>query len=305
MIVVIINPIAGGCRADEARRRAALASALLSNAGETAEVFVTERKGHARELAASAVARGARLVIAWGGDGTINETASALVFRDAALGIVPSGSGNGLATGLRVSTRPERAISDAVHAVPRAIDAGELGGRLFFSVAGVGLDAHIASSFDRQTSRRRGFVTYARMTARELFAYRSATYRLDWDPASHVADAANAGVPTTPTRALLVTLANGSQWGNGAIVAPFARLDDGRLDLVVVEERSRIASIWALPRIFTGGIARLRGVWMRQVQRATIDSDAPMTFHVDGEPIEDGAHLEARVYPLALRIAVR
>ena len=100
MIVVIINPIAGGCHTDEAPRRAALASTLLSNAGETAEVFVTERKGHARELAASAVARGARLVIAWGGDGTINETASALVFRDAALGIVPSGSGNGLATEL-------------------------------------------------------------------------------------------------------------------------------------------------------------------------------------------------------------
>ena len=303
MIVVIINPIAGGCRADEARRRAALASALLSHAGEPAEVFVTERKGHARELAASAVARGARLVIAWGGDGTINETASALVFRVAALGIVPAGSGNGLAAALGVSTRPERAIGDAVHARPRAIDAGELGGRLFFSVAGVGLDAHIASCFDRQTSRRRGFITYARITAREFLAYQPAAYRLDCSP-SQDAGAAIAAV-AMPTRALLVTLANGSQWGNGAFVAPFARLDDGRLDLVVVEERSRIASIWALPRIFTGGIARLRGVKTQRVEQATIDSDAPMTFHVDGEPVEDGTHLEARVHPLALRVAVR
>ena len=187
--------------------------------------------------------------------------------------------------------------------MPRAIDAGELGGRLFFNVAGVGLDAHIASRFDRQTSRRRGFITYARITAREFFAYRPATYRLQCVPSQPAG--AIAGAATVPTRALLITLANGSQWGNGAIVAPFARLDDGRLDLVVVEERSRIASIWALPRIFTGGIVRVRGVATQQVERATIDSDAPMTFHVDGEPVEDGTRLEARVHPLALRVAVR
>ena len=135
-IAIIINPISGGASPEAARRRAERASAVLTSSGEDGEIFVTERKGHARELAAGAVARGARLVVAWGGDGTVNEVASALAFTRTALAIVPSGSGNGLARELGIARRPERAILQALAATPKAIDAGELGGRMFFSVAG-------------------------------------------------------------------------------------------------------------------------------------------------------------------------
>jgi diacylglycerol kinase family enzyme len=291
MIAIIINPISGGARRESARARAQLAASVLAADGEPAEVLVSERRGHARELAAGALARGARLVLAWGGDGTMNEVGSALIGTATPLAIVPSGSGNGLARELAVSFRPELAMREAMRARPRTIDAGELAGRPFFSVAGVGFDAHVAACLDAEAGGRRGFSAYARITARELWAYRSCSYRINDRIASG--------------NALIVTLANSPQFGNGARIAPAARLDDGRLDLVVVEETSRVATLLAVPRLFVGGLSRLRGVTSQQVERVVIESDQPMTFHVDGEPVRGGTRLEGRVLPGALRICVR
>jgi YegS/Rv2252/BmrU family lipid kinase len=288
VVTAIINPVSGGATPAEARARAHLAAQVIEASGETAEVFVTECRGHAREITTAAVQRGARLVIAWGGDGTINEVASSLAYTNAALAVVPSGSGNGLARELRISRRPERAIREALAAAPKSVDAGELGGRFFVSVAGVGFDAHVAGCFDRDNGGR-GFITYARITARELWGYKPGTYR----------------VGAQSTRALLLTVANAPQFGNGARIAPGAKMDDGLLDLVIVEARSRIRTVCALPRLFSGGVTRLRGVSTEQIERATIEADAPMCFHVDGEPVQGGTRLEARVLPAALRVAVR
>ena len=139
---VIINPISGtGGRPDAARRRAEQAAALLTALGVDAEIFVTERGGHARELATAVVDRGMPRVIAWGGDGTVNEVASALAFRAATMAVIPSGSGNGLARELSVPLEPAGAFATAVDGRTRVIDCGELDGRLFFNVAGLGLDA--------------------------------------------------------------------------------------------------------------------------------------------------------------------
>lgn len=290
---IIINPISGGARPEQARQRAELASALLTATDADGEIFVTERKGHARELAAGAAARGARLVIAWGGDGTVNEVASALAFTKTPLGIVPSGSGNGLARELGVSTKPAQAIVQSLEGTPKPIDAGEIGGRRFFSVAGVGFDAHVAACFDRDLVGKRGFGGYARITVRELLTYRPRAFRITGD------------VAASPKRALLVTLANSAQFGNGAKVAPNARVDDGQLDLVVFEETSRAGTLCALPRLFTGGAGRLRNCSIRAVQHVVIESDAPMTFHVDGEPVEGGTRLEARIHHHALLVCVK
>jgi YegS/Rv2252/BmrU family lipid kinase len=293
MIAIIINPIAGGARPEAARGRAERAAAVLAASREEGEVFVTERKGHARELAVAALARGVRLIVAWGGDGTINEVGSAVAFGQTPLGIVPAGSGNGLASDLRVSRRPDRALVEALGAAPRAIDAGELGGRLFFATAGVGFDAHIASCFDRDIVGRRGFTTYLRISTRELLAYRPSTFRVCQDSG------------TCERRALLVTFANASQFGNGARIAPGARLDDGVLDLVVFEEVSRLRTLCAVPQLFAGRVKGVRGWSIEQIERAAIESDRPMRFHVDGEPVDGGTRLEARVHPGALKVCVR
>ena len=304
---IIINPISGGASPRAARARAQLALAVVDAHGDPAEVMLTEGVGHARELATSAVRRGARLVLAWGGDGTINEIASALAFEDVPFGIIPAGSGNGLARELGVHPRAERAIADALQAVARPMDVGEmidgpstepgadpsarLGGRLFANLAGIGFDAHVASAF--ATATRRGWVGYAGLTARALRTYAPQHYRV------------TIGGVETAHRAILVTIANSAQFGNNAYIAPGARVDDGELDLVVMEERSRFATLCHLPRLFNGTVARAPGCTIRRIREVTIESDQPMTFHVDGEPVTGGTKLRARIHPGALMVAVR
>jgi len=293
-IAFIINPISGGVRRDAARARAEVASAIVDRHGDPAEVFVTERPGHARELARAAVGRGARLVMAWGGDGTINEVASALVFGDIPLGIVPAGSGNGLARQLGIGQNPADAIRRAIGAEPRRIDVGELDDRVFVNVAGIGFDAHVAWKFNEGGTGRRGLMAYALIAGRALLTYEPATYRIRADDQAACA----------PVRAVLVTLANSPEFGNGAIIAPAARVDDGVLDLVVMEETSRLNTVLQLPRLFHGTIDRATGCSIRRVAHATIESDRPMRCHVDGEPVSGGTSLRVRVHPGALYVSV-
>jgi YegS/Rv2252/BmrU family lipid kinase len=274
-----------------ARARAALARALVDARGEHAEVFVTEAVGHAREIAGAAARRGARLVIAWGGDGTINEVASALAFGDVPLGIVRAGSGNGLARELGVDPRADVAIANALAATPQPMDVGEIEGRLFVNIAGIGVDAFVASRFS--LARRRGFLGYVGITARALATYVPTHYRI------------TSGGTCVDARAVLVTIANSAQFGNGARIAPGARVDDGLLDLVVLEERWRLATLSQLPRLFTGSVARIRGCTIRRIREVTVEAELPMTFHVDGEPVVGGTTLNARVHPGALRVAIR
>lgn len=285
-VTVIINPVSGRRTGpDEARRRGERAMAVLQAHGVEGEVFLTERVGHARELALGAVARGASLVCAWGGDGTVNEVGAALAFTPVALGLVPSGSGNGLARALGVPLVPEAALERALTAPARAIDVGEIGGRLFFNVAGVGFDAHVAHEFGR-AGLRRGLRTYLAVVTRHLFTYEALRCRVTCDGESR------------ERRAFLLTAANGPQWGNGALVAPGARFDDGLLDLVTYQPASRLRTLLALPRLFTGSIDRAPGVTIERITTARIEGPAPLPFHVDGEPaVSESGDLLIRVHP--------
>jgi diacylglycerol kinase (ATP) len=296
VITLIINPISGNAHPGAIADRVEVARTALGKSGEESRVVVSDRRGHVRELATAAVHAGSRLVMVWGGDGSMNEAASALLGTDVPLALIPAGSGNGLARELGTPLQPVAAIAAALNGRPRVIDAGELGGRPFFNVAGIGFDAHIATCFDR--APRRGLATYVRVSARELLTYRAISYRIECGDSEGVAALASS------QRALLVTIANSPQFGNGAKIAPFARVDDGRLDLVVYEEVSRFATLRALPKLFSGGIERVRGVTTRQIERGRIESDAPMAFHVDGEPVEGGTTLEVRVLPRALTVIV-
>jgi YegS/Rv2252/BmrU family lipid kinase len=292
-IAVIINPISGtGGRMEVARKRAEHATSLITARGLHAEVFMTERPGHARELATAALGRGVTTVVAWGGDGTVNEVASALAFRDATLAIVPSGSGNGLARELLIPIDPDGAFEGAFSGREYRIDAGELDGHLFFNIAGIGLDARVAHRFAEDGLVRRGFLRYVEIAAQELFTYRP-------EPRTVVTDGVAIRVD-----ALIIAIANARQYGNGALIAPDARLNDGRLDVVVVEGRSAIAALVHVPRLFTGQIAKVRGVTQLHAQEIEITSATPMVYHVDGEPFIGGASIVARSRAGALRVMV-
>lgn len=300
-VAVIINPISGGAKPITARLRAQIALAAIERHGDTAEVFITERAGHARQLAKAAAKRGVRLVLAWGGDGTINEVASALAFEEETpFGIIPAGSGNGLASEMGISKDPERAIASALRAEPRLMDVGELDGHIFVNVAGIGIDAYVAARFNDAANVRRGLLTYARITGRALFRYIPADYRILIDGAGGPGDVAGTRLAT---RAVLVSIANGTQYGNNARIAPHAKFDDGLLDLVVVEERSRWRTLTQVPRLFNGTADAVPGCTITKIRYATIESDLPMTYHVDGESILGGTRVSVRVHPRAVWIA--
>jgi YegS/Rv2252/BmrU family lipid kinase len=290
-LAIIVNPTSGA-RADPAvgQRRIAIMRAALERRGLHATIDVTERAGHARELAAASVARGARTLIVWGGDGTVNEAAAPLIGTPSALGLVPAGSGNGLAAALGVPRDPETAIAVALDTPPRRIDVGLLNERPFFNVAGVGLDAHIARLFNEVKGTVRGRWPYVSLGFTECCRYRAHEYVLRLDE------------EVRTTRALLIVFANGREFGMGARIAPQALLDDGVLDATVIEERSTLARFWHARHLAFGTIARAPRVTVRPVRTASIERDGPIEYHVDGEHGVAERQIAIRILPGALLV---
>ena len=291
---VIINPISGARgRIAAGPERALLASRVLARNGIEARVSITRAPGHARDLARELVASGAPLIFAWGGDGTVNEVAAELAFHPAsALAIIPAGSGNGLARELRIPLDPEAAIRSLLAGAERSIDGVELDGHLFFNVAGIGIDAEVARIFNRHSQGRRGLGPYVRATLRALASYRPATYDIDVEGTAF------------RSRALFIALANARQYGRGAIIAPGAILDDGRVDIVAVGGTWPLRDLWRTRRLFSGTIDRDPLVSTHRTGAARISTTAPMLFHVDGEVVQGGTTVELRVHAGALRIRV-
>lgn len=269
--VVIVNPVSGPRRHRPIADCAALAQAAFARYGQDVEVRVTTARGDARAFSEQARASGARVVVAWGGDGTINEVASGVAFSDVELGIVPGGSGNGLARDLGIPLDPPRALDVAASGRARRIDGGQIDAALFFNVAGVGLDALIARHIARPDAQR-GLSGYVRITFGELPWYRAQDYEIE------------CGGERRAHRALFIALANSRQYGNGAQIAPAARLDDGHLDLVVVEAQPLWRIMRRLPHLFRGTLAPGHGLRMQPMTTATIRAAAPIAYHADGEP---------------------
>ncbi|MCC7179072.1 MAG: diacylglycerol kinase family lipid kinase [Acidobacteria bacterium] len=288
--LVVINPVSGPARARRADA-GALARQVLERRGLEVEVALTTGRGHARRMSEHARTSGIGLVVAWGGDGTINEVASALTLTDIPLGIVPGGSGNGLARDLGLPLDPECALEVVATGHARRIDAGRLDDALFFNVAGIGLDAEIARRLASPQARR-GLPGYVQATFAELPGYRARTYAIE------------AAGSRTEQRALFIAVANSRQYGNGAQIAPAARLDDGKLDLVVVQAQPAWRLLAQLPAFFRGTLAPRPGLHMAQVADGLIHADGPIGFHVDGEPRAVEGTLRIGVLPSALRVVV-
>lgn len=240
------------------------------------------------------IARAAReafdAVIAVGGDGTVHEVARRLIGTSLALGIVPAGSGNGFARHIGLPANPRRALIDCAEGRVVAIDTAEVNGVPFIGVMGVGFDATIAEGFAGSTTR--GLRTYAGIGARTIRRYRVEEYEITVDG------------ETLRREALIVAVANGSQYGNNARIAPLASVRDGVLDLVIVGRQSVTDVPFGLARLFGGTMHRGRNVEMRQARAITIRRDAEGAAHLDGEPVAMPAELQVHVVPLSLRIVV-
>jgi YegS/Rv2252/BmrU family lipid kinase len=289
--VVVINPLSGrGRHDDQVHADASLARSVLAAHGIDAAIRPTTAAGDAHRFARQALAEDIGLVVAWGGDGTINEVASALMHSPATLAIVPAGSGNGLAGDLRIPFDPRAALEVAATGQALTIDAGQVDGHSFFNIAGIGIDAVIAARFAERGLRRRGPLAYLSLSMGELMRYRSKTYRLTID----------GEVLERPV--MLLALANGRQYGNRVLIAPGARLDDGLLEVVVVQPMS-IATVAAkLPSLFRGTLCEGPGITMRAAREIQVEAPGEIPFHVDGEPRLGADRVIVRTLPAALKV---
>jgi YegS/Rv2252/BmrU family lipid kinase len=257
-------------------------------------VYLTREPGHATELTQEAVTAGADLVLAVGGDGTVNEVARGLLGGHAALGIVPAGSGNGLARALRIPLRPARALDALEKGVRRRMDVGLLNGRPFVNVAGAGFDAAVAAAFHESGRRggRRGLFGYLRLGLREIVSYRAPEVTIEVDGSRH---------QLTP---FVLTFANGSQYGSGAVINPGTRLDDGQLEVVAFENVPLPTILAVGPRLFFGGLESTRPYRRFAVARATITAAGPTAIHRDGDPDGAVSQIEIGLLTRALEIVV-
>jgi len=276
-----------------ASRRVAMIRDGLERRGLRGEIRLTERAGHAREMAQQAADDRVDLVIAWGGDGTVNEVGSGLAGSETALGLIPAGSGNGLARGLGVPRDPEAALANALGDHIRKVDVGMLNGLPFFNVAGIGFDAHIARLFNLRARGRRGPLPYVLIGVREGCRYAGREYTVTLEGESRT---------TSTIRALLIAFANGSEYGMGIKIAPHARLDDGLLEACVVQDRPVLSRFLHATHLARGSIDRAPRLLRGSVRKATVASADDIEYHLDGEPGVSRGPLEIWIRPGALTV---
>ncbi|WKN42630.1 diacylglycerol/lipid kinase family protein [Tunicatimonas pelagia] len=266
--VFIINPISG---VGKQKDIPSLLKQHLDMRRFEYDVVFTEYPGHATEIA-EAYRDQVEYVIAVGGDGTINETARALLGSEAVLGIIPLGSGNGFARHLNISTNPTRAIKQLNQSQESLLDVGFLNGHPFFNVSGTGFDALISKRFADQT--RRGYATYIRCVWEEITSYQPRTYRYTLD-----------GEEVEDTF-FLIAFANSEQYGNNAIIAPQAQTNDGLLDIVFVRPFPAAYVITFTLLAFTRQIHLSPYVEIVQAKQFEVQQLNDSLIHIDGEYVE-------------------
>jgi len=291
-VAVVINPISGrtGSYRGEADRRRALIVETAAALGIVVDVHITTGAGHARDLARAAREAGAEVVVAMGGDGTVNEVAHGLIGGDAALGIVPCGSGDGLARGLGLPRDRRAAFQVALTGVTSRMDVGYANDQLFLNVAGVGFDAAVGQLFATRTTR--GALGYVVKSVSLVWTYEAPHYEVVCD------EVRRSG------RKFLIAFANAPEYGNGAVLAPDADVRDGVLDVVIVDAGNPASQIWRARRLYWNRRARATGMERLQTRTARITSDH-IVYHLDGEVFTTTGALDIRVerQALAIRLA--
>jgi diacylglycerol kinase (ATP) len=290
-IDLIVNPASGPTVRGLARgARLEFAARVLEAEGATVRATATCAAGDAAVAVRRAVEALSDLVVVWGGDGTVNEVASGLIGHDVPLAIVPGGSGNGFARALGVPLHAGAALRLALEGQSRLIDTGLAGTRRFFNIAGIGFDAGVARRFNASGSRR-GLVPYLWGTGAELRAHQATCYDVRLD-----------GQPWFVGDAHLVATANGQQYGHNARIAPWAALDDGWLDVVVVPDITTWRVIRHGWRLFAGSVARVPGVRTGRAKRVDIRIAEARLLHLDGEVYEAGASARFEIDPASLLV---
>ena len=285
----IVNPLAGtgGQGVLDILRKE------MVDADRSYEVFTSEYGGHAEELARQAAERGPGTVVAVGGDGTLNEVARGILGSESSLGLLPRGSGNAFARYANIPLKFKEACKSFLDAEYRMMDVGKVGGEIFLSSAGFGMDAEVCRRFNSRPGGRRGTMAYVLLSVDTFRSYRPTYVKVEMD-----------GERTFECEPHIVTVANTSQYGNGATIAPSARADDGVLDVCVIEDVTFLRGIWHTRRLFNGTIDQMPGVRMFQCEELRIHREGSGWFQVDGDVREGPELAEVSVIPGAISVAV-
>jgi len=287
-IVFIINPKSG------TSKKELIPELIWSELDQTIfepEVLFTEYRGHGSELARMYVKDGVDYVVAVGGDGTVNEVARELIHSATALGIVPVGSGNGLARHLNIPMSPRKAIEQLNHSEPIWIDYGLVNNQPFFCTCGTGFDAYVSTEFAK--GKHRGVMSYLEKIITGYFSYKTQNYHLLGD-----------GIDIKAS-AFVLTFANASQWGNNAYIAPQASVQDGKIDISMMSSFPIIAIPSLALQLFTKTIDKDFFMSTLRAKEVTLKRDEPGPFHYDGEPYEEGTEINIRVVPDGLKVLTR
>ena len=285
ILMLIINPISG---TRSKRKLIPVLERRLAEMGFETDTRLTGGRGDATRLAREAVDRKYYGVLACGGDGTVNETARALCDTGVPLGILPAGSGNGLARHIGLLIDPIEALKVIGERHIEDCDYCTANGRQFFCTFGVGFDAAVTHKFSRQ--RRRGLLMYLKSAIDVFVTFSPERYSLKTD--EHV----------LVDKAFLIACCNASQYGNNAFIAPSASIRDGLMDITVIHKSNALAQALVGVDLLTGYIGKNALIDIIRVSHATISRDQAGVAHIDGEPVDMPEKIEVGCHPGGLRL---
>ena len=248
----------------------------------------TEYAGHAYEIAKESKEQGIDIVVAVGGDGTVNEVGRALVHSNTALGIIPTGSGNGLARHLLIPMKIKGAIQVLNDCEITDLDYGIINEHPFFCTCGVGFDAFISEKFAE--AGKRGPITYLENILKEGLKYEPETYEIEAENG------------TIKKKAFLISCANASQYGNNAYIAPQASMSDGMIDVIIMEPFDALEASQISIEMFNKTLDKNNKIKTFRSKEIKIYRKAPGVIHYDGDPTETGKEIVVTLKEKGIKI---
>lgn len=283
-VAFIINPKAG------VKKKIDLEEFIITNFSKQIpfDLIVWKNKDDFESIKQQILNGNYTIVVACGGDGTVNQVASVVVNTNIALGILPLGSGNGLARSNQIPMDLKQALNVVSRAQTKKIDSGLINDIAFFCTAGVGFDALIADKF--ASSTKRGFQTYVKTVLKEYFNYKPHTYSINVDGKK------------THTKAFLITIANAGQWGNNVYIAPKALIDDGILHVTILKPFSKFTIPAVISKLMSKRIHRSAYFESQDGKNIEINFEGELPSHFDGEPLKAKEKITVRINPLSLNV---
>ncbi len=285
--VFIINPHSGVTDKSDIPR---LINKYIDQDRFSFSIFFTQYAGHACQLADKAQREGVDVVVAVGGDGTVNEVGRALVNTSTALGVIPCGSGNGLARHLLLPINVRKCIGILNAYEVHRLDYGTIDEHPFFCTCGIGFDAFISQKF--ANAGKRGPITYAENILQEGLNYKPETYEII------------RGDEASIHKAILITCANASQYGNNAYIAPHASMRDGMLDVIIIEPLDLIEASQVSIEIFSKTLDQNSKIKTFRTKELCIKREREGVIHYDGDPVNAGREVAIRIHEQGINVVV-